>query len=164
MTVQTSYYANIPKLPKDSITVSISGALEDYVDLSLLDHWDRRMAPSWDIFKEYKSQPEGVTREELFVKRFKNEIIPKLNFKEIFDEYIEKFGDKTFILVCYETPKDFCHRQIIAEAIESELGITVKEYGVGDLERIGYKYRPKINKSLSDFFKIKGIKNEKNRK
>ena len=37
-------------------------------------------------------------------------------------------GGKDVVLLCYERPDDFCHRQLVAEWLRAKTGIEVKEY------------------------------------
>ena len=60
MTFYTSYYANLKNIPKEYITVSISGDIPDYIKEEV-QVWDRRLAPTLDLFNEYKKLPEGPT-------------------------------------------------------------------------------------------------------
>lgn len=85
--------------------------------------WKGRMypplAPSASILREYQLTGFG---KELYTRRFNEEILAKLDAKKVFDE----LGDDA-VLLCYESPGEFCHRRLVAEWFEKELGITVNE-------------------------------------
>lgn len=142
----TSYYANIRNIPDDYILVSISGDIPDYLK-ERVDVWDRRLAPNLDLFTEYKNSPEGKAREIQYIKRFKNEVLDKRDLNEIIESWdTELLEDKSYVILCYETPDDFCHRQIVAEAIEEKYKIEVPEISLDEnYERLNYKYIPKAN-------------------
>lgn len=54
--------------------------------------------------------------------------LSKLNAKQVYDEIIELFGQDA-VLLCWESPNVRCHRRIVAEWFEKELGIIVPEFG-----------------------------------
>ena len=136
MTFATSYYANIQKIKKqypDYILVSISGDIPDYVK-DEVHKWDKRLAPNLSLFQEYKASPEGSLREKKYVQRFKDEVLIKYDINEIFKEWTEKCGlNEKYVMLCYESnninDSTFCHRRIVAEAIEQKYGIKVPELG-----------------------------------
>jgi uncharacterized protein YeaO (DUF488 family) len=141
----TSYYANIKNIPKDYILVSISGDIPDYIK-EQMNIWDRRFAPNWDLFKEYKNSPEGQQRENKYVERFKNEVLTKYDSTDILKDWSDKAGlNEKFVLLCYEVPEDFCHRHIVAEALEEKYGVEIPEIGIDNTiyERKNYKFQPK---------------------
>lgn len=51
--------------------------------------------------------------------------LAQLNAREIFEE----LGEDS-ILLCWEKPGDFCHRQLVAAWLQQELGIEVSELAV----------------------------------
>ena len=51
-----------------------------------------------------------------------DEILNMLNPRKVFDE----IGENS-ILLCYEKSGKFCHRRLVADWIEKELGIEVPE-------------------------------------
>jgi uncharacterized protein YeaO (DUF488 family) len=122
--IYTSYYANIKNIPSDFVLVSISGGITKDIE-NAVDIWDKRLAPNLSIFKEYKKSEKTILDEKQYVLRFKNEILENRDLKTI----IESYGkDKDIVLLCYEKPEDFCHRQIVSEALD-EIGYDVYEYG-----------------------------------
>jgi uncharacterized protein (DUF488 family) len=68
-----------------------------------------------------KSKSDEMTDEE-FERQFKEYVLDKLDAKEILNE----MGEDA-ILLCWEPPGEFCHRRIVAQWLESELGIKVPE-------------------------------------
>lgn len=150
MTFSTSYYANIKNIPKDNILVSISAEKPDYIDE--IDIWDTRLAPSFDILMNYKSSKED---KEIYAKRFGDEILIPNDITKIFKEWTDKFGVASkFTLLCYESndmSKDtFCHRRIVAEAIEEKYGIKVLELNF-DYERYKIeKYQVQFKEEIDD--------------
>lgn len=122
MIIATSYYANIKNLPTDYTLISISGRISEDIFNNIHIH-DKTLAPSWSIYKDYKDSYDS----EVYEERFKKEVLPKVNLNKKLKEWQEQSGNDKFILLCYETPNDFCHRHIVAEAF-NDLGYNVTEY------------------------------------
>jgi len=117
MKIIESYYENIDNLPKEYILISISGDISDEIK-EKIDLWERRLAPSWSIYKEYKD-----TGNELqYTKRFIKEIVSKIDYEEMIDSWKFRFGcNKTFVLLCYEKPEEFCHRHLVLADIDDTI-------------------------------------------
>jgi uncharacterized protein YeaO (DUF488 family) len=149
----TSYYANLNKikeLPGEYITVSISGDIPQDIKDSV-DIWDRRFSPTWDLFKEYKNSPEGQQREDRYVQRFKDEVLLNRDINSIVKSWSDNFGlNQKYVLLCYETPSDFCHRHIVAEAISDKYGIEVPELFLDYDNYEIQKYKAKLKGTLDD--------------
>ena len=145
MTFATSYYAKINEIRKqypDYILVSISGGITPEISESVDIH-DKRLAPNLSLFKEYKDNPENKNREQQYIKRFKKEVLEQRDLNEIFKSWSDKIGlDKKYIIMCYEVPNDFCHRHLVAEAIEQKYGIEIPELFMEGYERKDYKMKP----------------------
>jgi len=130
MKFYTSYYAQISKIRAkhpDYTIVSISGGLDDYL-VPLVDIHDRRLAPKKDFFIEYKNSKPGIAREQVYVSEFKDKVLNEEDINDILKSWQNKENLKeTFVIMCYEKPTDFCHRHIVAEAIEQKYNIIVPE-------------------------------------
>lgn len=117
MNIYTSYYGN-PNLPKDALLLAVSAKVPD--GYRVQEHL-KSLAPSWDIYNEYKQSGDA----ERYTKRYKEEILAAIN-KEVVSDWLNlmmsRYG-KDAILLCYEKPGKFCHRHLIAEW----LGDDVKE-------------------------------------
>lgn len=79
-----------------------------------------KLAPPPEIIK--------IKDKELYTKLYYEKVLNKLNSQEVFNE----LGDNA-VLLCYEKYTDiengisFCHRRIVAEWFENNLGIKVEE-------------------------------------
>lgn len=76
------------------------------------------LAPTWDIvmgLKKGEIDEKGYTTEYL-------KILDKLDPQKVVDE----LGDGA-IMLCYESPKDFCHRHIVSFWLNKHLDIGVEE-------------------------------------
>ncbi len=78
----------------------------------------KKLAPTWSILNEYKK----TKNKERYIKRFKKEILSKLDPNEVFNS----LGNKA-VLLCWEKSGKFCHRRIVAEWLEDNLNIKVPE-------------------------------------
>lgn len=59
--------------------------------------------------------------------------LANMDAKQVYDEIVREFGEDA-VLLCWEDPNIRCHRRIVAEWFETELGITVPELGFGRSE------------------------------
>jgi uncharacterized protein YeaO (DUF488 family) len=146
--IQTSYFANFRNFPENKKKISISRFTpkwfkEDYNALEL--------APSAELLKDYK---DGLVDDAEYDKRYKKETLDKLDPKEIAKKY------KDSIFLCYETDKEFCHRQLVANWLR-ENGENVEEVVkdiriaiIGSRSFDNYEYFKKVISKL--------IKNYKN--
>ncbi len=118
----TSYFANIKKLPKDVVTIAICGKSPGfYKGLQY-----RRLAPSWEIFSEWKQTKDN----DLYTRRFKAERLAPLDVNAVVSDLKEMAGGRTMVLLCYEKPSDFCHRHLVADWLSAN-GYECMEF-VGD--------------------------------
>ena len=81
----------------------------------------KKLAPKYWFFKKYKEDGD----EEYYTKQYYKEMLNKLNAKEVYKELGGE--EKDIILLCWENYDKFCHRFIVAEWLEKELGIEIKE-------------------------------------
>lgn len=135
--IYTSYFANIKKLPPDMITVSISAKAPSWYE----GFEYKNLSPSYSILMEYKAGKD----ENLYIKRFKGEILNKRNSGKVIEELYDLLDDNqkyllsvcncpswennriNICLLCYEKPDDFCHRHLVSEWLR-EYGYQVKEF------------------------------------
>ena len=85
-----------------------------------------KLAPSKELLNNYKTNPnERNYTAEYFDQLF------ELNPQTVWDELHELAQSNEPILLCYENPKKFCHRRLVAKWFERELGQIVEEYSLG---------------------------------
>ena len=123
--IYTSYFAKLKKLPNDVIPISICAKVPSWYNG--LEY--KKLAPSYDILMQYKSNPN----EELYIKRFKEEILNKRISTQTVLDLLALVGNfkglnysPDICLLCYEKPTDFCHRHLVADWL-NENGHEVKE-------------------------------------
>ena len=132
-------------IPEDYFLVATSGMIPKEIEAAV-DSWNQSLAPSKSIFLENKENPDW----EQYVKRFKSERLPKIDWLEkleLWEEKANKIGKNidNVVLLCYEKPSDFCHRQILAENVEKEFRTEVQEFGCDSHDRTQYRIKPKAN-------------------
>jgi len=111
--MMTSYFANKAAV-KDPRAVSIArgtprwcGSVRRYIAL----------APSADLLKRAKA---GMPWPE-YVAEYKRDVLARLDPAKVYAELTDA------ILLCWERPGEDCHRRLVAEWIESSLGVNVPE-------------------------------------
>lgn len=96
--MNTSYFAKNAKHPN---AVAICAKVPDW----FTGRQYKKLAPSWDIFNEWKKTGDDV----LYTKRFNLEILDKLDPVQV----VKELGMNA-VLLCYESSEKFCHRHIVA--------------------------------------------------
>ncbi len=85
------------------------------------------LAPSWRLVQEAKS---GAIDEDEYIRRYREEVLSKLDPNTVYAD----LGEDA-VLLCWERPGAFCHRRLVAEWFEVELGVSVPEVGEAGGER-----------------------------
>lgn len=109
--MQTSYFARYKK----ENAVSIALSTPDWFQ----ERRYEKLAPKPWFLAKYKEDGDV----EYYKEHYYKEVLSKLNAKEVYAE----LGEDA-VLLCWETPEEFCHRHLVAEWLERELGIKVVEY------------------------------------
>lgn len=112
------YTSNYSKKGRDPKAVSISAKAPSY----FYGRWYLYLAPSWEIINGIKY---GGWTEADYTRAYLDLIINERNLTP--ERVVDDLEDGS-ILLCYEKTSDFCHRHIVAEWIESETGILVREW------------------------------------
>lgn len=84
--------------------------------------------------------------EERYTSYYNQKILAKLNAGRVFEE----LGGMA-VLLCWERPGEFCHRRLIAQWFEKELGLEVPEMKVTYIAPT-FEKRANPQKQLSAFF------------
>lgn len=77
------------------------------------------LAPSWDLIR--------VARKDLFVPEYYRTVLSKLDPQKVIDDLLALSVEP--ILLCWEKPSDFCHRQEVAKWLMESTGYVVEEVG-----------------------------------
>ncbi len=114
MEIYTSYFGLVKNLNPERL-VSVAGKSPD--GFSGLEY--RKLCPKWTWWKEWHDK--GLS-EEWYTQKYNATVLKFLDAKEV----LKEIGDNK-ILLCWETPQKFCHRHLIADWIEKNTGVKVKE-------------------------------------
>jgi uncharacterized protein (DUF488 family) len=78
----------------------------------------RVLAPKYWFFAKYKKDHDEV----FYTEQYQKEVLSVLDPKVVFEE----LGEDA-ILICWEKSGKFCHRRLVADWLEKNLGIQVPE-------------------------------------
>lgn len=116
----TSYFGNLRSLPPYLKPVAICRGVPKWFTGAV----EQRLAPTWAMLR--------MSREE-YDRAFRK-ILSRLDPKEIY----ESLGENA-VLLCYEKPNEWCHRRLVAEWLEENLGIVVPEWGLPREKTLPYE-------------------------
>ncbi len=127
MKIYTTYFANLRKLPKEIVPISICAKCPN--DFKGVQY--KKLAPKYGFFMEWKQNHDN----DFYIEHFNEEVLKDLNQETIVKELeriagINGITKKDVALVCYEKPNDFCHRHLVAKWLNRK-GYIVKEYEEG---------------------------------
>lgn len=122
------------------------------------------VAPTPEILRAYNN---GEISEEGYTLRYQEEVLDKLDVDAFIRKLSEITGvkdpvhdpDKLIALCCFEKPGDFCHRHLLAEYLNKELGLNIREANKNELtegkltDREPVKEEKKAEKQLVDEIK-----------
>jgi len=81
----------------------------------------KALAPPWKLVENYKA---GHITEHQYAEQYFNHL---LMLETSAQEIVESIPDNS-ILLCFESPFDFCHRRLLALWIENETTIKIPEW------------------------------------
>ena len=120
--IYTSRYKNINKYTFKDQVVSISG------DRGKRAEYDGKCYPAlapkksfWQVWFDNRGKISKEDNTKFYIEKYYEEVLSKMDVNKVYKELDEK------ILLCYEDPQDFCHRQIVAAWFELYTGIKVPE-------------------------------------
>lgn len=119
--IYTGNFCHVQQYEQAGLTpVSIAGHAPDYykgIQFKIL-------APKYTWWKEWHDKHLS---NDWYRAKYQETVLNKLNPKVIANR-LQSFGDD-IVLLCYERPSDFCHRQLVADWFCSS-GIPVYEYEI----------------------------------
>ena len=131
MQVFTSYFGNLKNLPPNIVPISICGKAPQF--------WNgiqyKKLAPKYSFFAEWKKTRDN----EYYIERFSAEVLDTLSANDVLAELSKMSNGSDVALACYETPSDFCHRNLVAEWLSKQLGINVVEFDKGTTKETPFR-------------------------
>lgn len=121
--IYTGYFAKTKDYEAAGLfPVGVAGKTPDFFKNMV---W-RDVAPRWDHFRRWKSgEIDDFQYTELYRSMLNK--LDKEDVKHFIQELFQISDD--IIFLCYEKPGTFCHRHILADWLESEVGVgPVDEY------------------------------------
>lgn len=93
----------------------------------------RKLAPGYRLFKALAPGPwfKDYNQEADYRARYEAEILAALDPQQTWERLHQLAGGNEPILLCWEPlikPDEWCHRRMVADWFERELGVTVEEY------------------------------------
>lgn len=116
--IYTSYYARARYI-KDAVLIQVSNSAPMNVDYTI-----RPAIPAWAIVSAHKNK-------QITDKEYTERYLADTNFAAVkakLDAIQAANQDKDIILLCYEKPGNFCHRHILAEKLNEDYGLNIKEW------------------------------------
>ena len=83
----------------------------------------KQVAPTYALFN-ISDAPD-----EVYNARFRNEVLSKVDARQFVQQLQLITGGRDVALCCYEKPGDKCHRHLVGQWLEEQLGIKVIEFG-----------------------------------
>jgi hypothetical protein len=131
MKIYTTYFANLKKLPKEIVPVSICGKCPE----GFKGAQYKKLAPKYDFFMEWKKNNDN----DYYKKCFNEQVLSNLDagnvyqdLHDIAENFVNTLPDDDIrkqhqqlgfpyivALICYEEPNDFCHRHLVANWLTS---------------------------------------------
>lgn len=123
MKIYTSYYSKLKNMPEDAILMSVSRTEPKGVHVHF--KWEE-VAPTSEILYGYK---KGTVSKEAYTAAYLDQLrqLYKAGRLSAFIDWAKK-QDKPVILLCWEKPGDFCHRIILADALNKAFKADITEY------------------------------------
>ena len=104
----TSYFAKLKRIENIAIPISIAYSTPKMYEWMIRYE---KLAPTKDMLDEF----EETKDETKFTKRYKNEILDKLNASEVIAELRAIGKKKNICLISHEATGEFSHRHIAAK-------------------------------------------------
>lgn len=125
--MKTGYFYNLTKNEiKGAVSIAVGNPRYVSIDLKM-----KELAPSWALLQDFRN--EKIDEEE-YKRRFDAQL-SKLNPHQVMETLETMAGGEEPVIMCHCGKQHFCHRHLVAEWLERELGVEIEEYGVGKVNR-----------------------------
>lgn len=106
MRIYTSYYGN-KAIPKHLIQISISKTQPEGYRGKVY----QLLIPTWDLVGKYKADHDM----KAYIIEYTKSVLRLLKTERVIEDLRTLGNGADVVLLCYERPTNFCHRQIVAE-------------------------------------------------
>ena len=117
--IYTSYFANIRKLPRNCVPISIALKSPNFYVGKVY----KRLAPTSGILSSYKRTGD----EEAYKLSFEQLVLRHLDAKTVEQQLKDLSKGAIPVLLCYEKPDSFCHRKLVRDWFRAN-GVECKEF------------------------------------
>lgn len=122
--IYTSYFANVRNIPESIFRVSIARYSDKFPDIPRYEP----LMPSKQLLFKVK---HGIYNQFRYTKEF-NSYLYSLDAEKVAEDLNKLAGGRDVVLLCYEKPENFCHRQLVAKWLIDNY-IRCQEYGQPEL-------------------------------
>lgn len=119
--IYTSYFYAINLLIERDYTNLISIAGKTPANFIFRKY--NQLAPKYDWWKEWHDKHLS---EDWYINKYNETVLSKLNPMQVYLDLTNNDTEDAVIL-CYEAPKKFCHRHLVANWLSNNLNILIKE-------------------------------------
>ena len=121
------------------ISISLYASKNDFVNYEY-----KSLVPNWKLFENLNKKK--IT-EDQFINIYKNQLF-SLNANTVYEDLKSLVAGFEPIIMTSVSIKKFCHRHIVAEWLENELGIVIEEHNVGMVTRSNGYMKKNTNPTL----------------
>lgn len=115
--MDTSYFGNIKNIDNP---LSISLKAPEWYSGSEF----KVLAPTYNIISRYKKHEIDS---KVYIELFNDHVLKNLNPLDVYNNIVNTYG-LNVSLICYEKPGEFCHRHLISEWFNINLGTNICEW------------------------------------
>lgn len=131
MKFYTSYYGAMREIPDNYLCIGIS-RIVPFIDRDNFVSGEpySRFAPPYDLLNDFKA---GRETEDGYKRRYVKYILSQFTqytlppFLDAIVDFAKQDKYDAIVFMCYEKPKDFCHRHIFAKLLKLMCGIECSE-------------------------------------
>ena len=138
--MKTGYFKQIIDVQKNAfISISLYPSNNEFVNYEY-----KSLAPNWKLYENLKSKKIS---EDQFITAYKEQL-ELMNPNKVYDDLNTLVSGLEPILMTDGSKKKFCHRHLVAEWLENEVGIIIEEYRMGKVIRSKGYMKKIINPTL----------------
>jgi len=138
--MKTGYFKQIIDIQKNGfISISLYPSNNEFVNYEY-----KSLAPNWKLHENFKTKKIS---EDQFISAYKEQL-ESMNPNKVYEDLNALVSGLEPILMTDGSKKKFCHRHLVAEWLENELGIIIEEYKVGKVTRSKGYMKKNINPTL----------------